>query len=337
MGHTHDSGTATVQITNSLIAPSVLLAEVAARYDLGDALDCRFWNPGVNDTYLVRTERGGYILRVYRQGLRSAADIAYELEHLLLLEARGLAVAAPVCQRDGSPFWSLNAPEGRRCAALFAYVAGAELKHTAAETELYGATLAAIHTLTDGYTSRNARGALDGELLVTAPLRAIAPFLAHRPADWAFLERVAAAARARLAQLPRDTLDTGFCHGDPHGQNAHIAPDGTLRFFDFDCCGPGWRAYDLATFRWGPVGRDDSAWAAFLAGYTLARPVSSADLEAVPLFVVLRHLWLWGLHASNADVWGCGWMNDAYWDAGGAGGFAFLRTWVATYLPEAGV
>jgi thiamine kinase-like enzyme len=40
-------------------------------------------------------------------------------------------------------------------------------------------------------------------------------------------------------------LEIGFCHGDFHGGNA-CQKDGSFTFYDFDCCGWGYRAYDLA-------------------------------------------------------------------------------------------
>ena len=39
-------------------------------------------------------------------------------------------------------------------------------------------------------------------------------------------------------------------HGDLQGYHANVGPDGMLTFFDFDCGGYGYRAYDLAVFVW---------------------------------------------------------------------------------------
>jgi Ser/Thr protein kinase RdoA (MazF antagonist) len=48
----------------------------------------------------------------------------------------------------------------------------------------------------------------------------------------------------------REDLEVGSCHGDLHGWNAHIDQNMALTVYDFDCCGVGWRAYDIAVFRW---------------------------------------------------------------------------------------
>jgi Ser/Thr protein kinase RdoA (MazF antagonist) len=129
-------------------------------------------------------------------------------------------------------------------------------------------------------------------------------------------------------------MDRGFCHGDFHGDNAHIEGD-TVTLFDFDCCGPGWRAYDIAVFRWrwGDDEAGDARWAAFLEGYRSQRPIGERDLAAVPLFVAARALWLRGLHAGNTADWGRSWLNEGYWDRPLKG----LREWQTKHLGGCGV
>ena len=50
-----------------------------------------------------------------------------------------------------------------------------------------------------------------------------------------------------MERLPISALQPGFCHGDASGGNAHISGR-TITFFDFDCCGCGFRAYDVAVY-----------------------------------------------------------------------------------------
>jgi Ser/Thr protein kinase RdoA (MazF antagonist) len=110
-------------------------------------------------------------------------------------------------------------------------------------------------------------------------------------------------------------LDFGFCHGDLHGFNA--AFDGeTVTMFDFDCCGVGWRAYDIAVYRWLLEMRNlTSNWKPFLETYQERRPLAQIDLSAVPLFVAARYIWILGLHTGNASFLGRSFMNDQlYWN-----------------------
>jgi Ser/Thr protein kinase RdoA (MazF antagonist) len=248
------------------------------------------------------------------------------------LDRKGVPVAAPIARKDGTFWRELNAPEGPRHVVLFRYATGQELSQDRDQNYLYGRAVAEVHALTDDFASQHRRFHLDLQHLLDQPLVAIEPFLVHRPDDWSYLQRIAELLRERITSLPLDRLDHGFCHGDFHGGNAHIDDRETITFFDFDCGGPGWRAYDIAVFRWGPWGRESAAWEAFLKGYTERRPLSDLNLAAVPLFVAARHIWLLGLHTGNSQDWGCGWLNDDYFDDGGAGGFRFLREWEAEHL-----
>ena len=108
----------------------------------------------------------------------------------------------------------------------------------------------------------------------------------------------------RLIERVQANLDFGFCHGDLHGFNA--AFDGErVTMFDFDCCGAGWRAYDIAVYRWLLENRKmESNWKPFLDAYQARRPLAQMDVSAVPWFVAARYIWLLGLHTSNASYLG---------------------------------
>ncbi len=71
--------------------------------------------------------------------------------------------------------------------------------------------------------------------------------------------------------------------------------------FDFDLCGPGWRAWDLVG-AWAAARheRDEAIWDAFLQGYRAARPLAAADVSAVPLFYAIGRVWSLGVRARNA-------------------------------------
>jgi Ser/Thr protein kinase RdoA (MazF antagonist) len=154
----------------------------------------------------------------------------------------------------------------------------------------------------------------------------IQPLLVHRPDDWTYLLGLAERLREHIMNLPAALLDRGFCHGDSHGANAHRDGD-TVTIFDFDCCGPGWRAYDLATFRWIWEWHDAEAaakhWSRFLQGYREYRTLADLDLAAVEPFVGLREFWLLGLHARLAAVYGSFLLADDSIDTR----LDFLRRW----------
>lgn len=315
-------------VTYSTLSTDALAAWIEAGYELGAVAACRFLHRGLNDSYLVEAAGGRHVLRVYRAGWRTADEIGYELTVLEYLARKGVPVAHPVRRRDGAAVAWLPAPEGARAAVLFIHAPGRELDGSDEDCRCYGRAVASVHSATDDFATEHARFALDLDHLLTAPMAAIRPFLRHRPADLDAVETIAAAVARRIAALPVGEMDRGFCHGDFHGDNAHI--DGvTVTLFDFDCCGPGWRAYDIAVFRWrwGDDEAGDRRWAAFLEGYRSVRPIGQVDLAAVPLFVIARAIWLRGLHAANTADWGRSWLNDGYWDRLLKG----LREWQAKH------
>lgn len=318
-------------VTHSVLSAPALLRDVLPDYDIPDPTECQLVNRGLNDTYLVTTPVDRYILRVYRAGWRRDSDVQYEIDVLNHLRCKGIPVAAPIARRDGAYTCVLQAPEGRRQTVLFRYAKGQDAYRREDYPARYGRAVARVHTATDDFRSEHNRFPIDlGELLDT-PLLAIQPHLRHRPDDWHYLVGLAGRLRDRVAALPGASLEWGFCHGDFHGGNAQLDGD-TLTFFDFDCCGPGWRAYDVAVFLWnaalGDRQRAEERWVQFLDGYREHRQFGNLDLAAVPLFVAIRDFWLLGLHTGNAPDFGHGWIDDRYFDEH----LKFLKEWETARL-----
>lgn len=312
--------------THSILSTGALISYVHEHYDVGDISECRFFNYGLNDTYLLQTSTGKYILRVYRLGWRSLSDILYELDVLLHLHRKNVPVSFPLPMRDGSLLSTLNALEGPRQVVLFTYAEGELPRRSGDEaretySRRYGSAAAHMHNALDDFSSQHIRFSLDLDHLLDKPVQTIIPLLVDRPADQAYLLRVVDSLKEQVARLPVSELEWEVCHGDFHGGNAH-ATEEQVTFFDFDCCGPGWRAYDIAVFRWFTVFRrpgisrqqDEKLWEAFLAGYTQHRTLNALDIAAVPVFVAIRQIWLQGVHTSGAPDWGYCYLDDRYFD-----------------------
>ncbi|MBI3973515.1 MAG: phosphotransferase [Chloroflexi bacterium] len=88
-------------VTHSVLSAEALLAEIVPEYDLAEAVECRFLNRGLTDTYLVRTAGDQYILRVYRTGWRTDSDVLYEIEVLNHLDRKGVPVSTPLAGKEG--------------------------------------------------------------------------------------------------------------------------------------------------------------------------------------------------------------------------------------------
>lgn len=316
---------------DSILSPHALLTEVTAAYDLGGPIACIFLNHGLNDHYEAHTARGRYVLRVYHLHWRTMEDILYELDVLLHLDRAGAAVARPIARKAGRLVWTLAAPEGERYAVLFTYAEGEHGLHTDQRSILYGRVAGQIHNASEGFASDHRRFSIDLEYLIDRPLLSVQPFLARRPAEWRDLQTLGALLKEHIAGLAAQGLETGVCHGDFHGGNCHIK-DGLLTFFDFDFCGPGWRAYDVAVFWWSVARnkRPETLWSSYLQGYAAVRPLRDLERKALPLFVAARQIWYLGSQAGIASYFGSAQLDDRFFTLN----IDFLRDWVSARIKE---
>jgi Ser/Thr protein kinase RdoA (MazF antagonist) len=306
-------------VISSILDPASLAREILPGFGVGGISECKFYSGGFNHTYQVKTTAGSvYYLRAYRLQWRTLADIQYELDVLDHLKHKGFPAIRPVPYQDGQLFCAVPAPEGTRYLALFTEAAGPEISydHEPEKTaQRYGRAVAQMHNALDDFNSPHLRFRKDIEHFIDQPLRNIEPLLSRRPEDWSALKKFAETLRRRILALPESELEQGFCHGDLQGYHAKVAPDGNLTFFDFDCGGHGYRAYDLAVFLWCCRLEDAVAvrWEPFLNSYRETRSMKDLDVQAVPLFVCARYLWHISVHAQNTPDWGIGWL-DGFFD-----------------------
>jgi Ser/Thr protein kinase RdoA (MazF antagonist) len=270
----------------------------------------------MNDTYLVLSGGVQYILRAYRHGHRTLPQIEHELELLRFLNGRGVNVAAPVPRKDGQFITEVQAPEGVRYVTMFTYAPGEFRPLTVEIAGKYGLAAAKLHRTMGLFPMDHDRDAIDSQYLLDNSVPSILPLLSHRPADLELVVRMRAFLKRQINEMA-PTLTWGLCHGDLNGGNCHIDDEGKLTFFDFDCEGPGWLAYDVAVFNWSirDMPNRDSAlqlWHAYIDAYQSEAPLSDSDVAAIPYFVAARQLWLVGLHCRHADEWTYGYLNDAY-------------------------
>jgi Ser/Thr protein kinase RdoA (MazF antagonist) len=321
---------APLPVLHSLLHPTSLSALLADRFGAPlDTTRCRLLARGVADLYAVAIGAEQYVLRVLSVGHRTRAEIEYELDLIEHAGRRGVPIAAPMGDRDGSRILSLVAPEGERLAVLYRRARGVDRPDPYPD-EAYGRAVALLHAALDDYRGRAVKR-LDFDHLVNRCLRSLEPFLAHRPDDaFGWLERLAAGLRERLDEVAPG-LEWGPCHGDCHGGNAMFARDGTITLIDYELCGHGWRAYDASVFLWSHLhrgGRTEENWAAYLRGYRSVRPLGEADVQAIDLFVPIRQLFWMGEWADHVDLWGLRHrMTDHFYDQQ----LAYLSRWVAEH------
>jgi Ser/Thr protein kinase RdoA (MazF antagonist) len=303
--------------TYSIPSAQAVREEILPGYPIGRSTECRLHMSGVNDVYMARSDQEQYVFKVYRSGWRSRSEVLWELELLQHLDGRGVRVALPLARRDGEWVTEVPAPEGTRQGVLFHHAPGQPptwpFHESEAESRRMGGALAAIHNAAESFASSHTRRPYDEAELLDRTLAAARRFLAHRGEDWQYLERLAERLRGRLADLAARGMGWSACHGDYHGGNLFLGEDHTVTVFDFDAGGPGWSAYDLARWRTDTEGTTGRSWEAFLEGYQEQRPLSEAEREAVPVFVMLRMLhWMQIKSSFTArEAWDC-WDMEFY-------------------------
>lgn len=299
-----------------------LVSTVAAAYGFDGTLRCESIVRIANDLVRVVTSGEVYWLKLANKAVRQFDELEAEAEVVAGLAARGLAVAAPVRRTDGRYAGEIGLSDGPCPAVLFRDAPGiAAEEATVAQAEALGALLAQIH-LASHVPGMAHRWTIDAEALATTPLGWARPWLLQAGCDPDALGELA---DEMIAQTwPRDgtPLPTGLCHGDLHLENVRF--DGAApALFDFEACGIGPCAYDLACY-WRkhvaltppdePPRYDE--WHAVLRGYARVRPLAPVELRAMPALATLRAIWVMALPASPRALWGRDWLVDAeYFEA----------------------
>jgi len=303
-------------VVHTTFSSDAIRERILPYYDLPDPVTCTFFKRGLNDTYLVSTRDRQFALRLYRSRWRSREAVAGEVEALLHLSSKGIPVAAPIARSDGELMTGLDAPEGPRWAVMFNWLKGDEpIYRNETHARIYGRLAAQLHIASDDLPSTVERTPLDLNYLLERPLENLRPALQSRPAMATRFDALVDRVRARMESAKDRLWDWGFCHGDLHCGNTRI--DGQqLALFDFDCCGPGWRLFNLATYRWAARLRqyEGGAWRPFRESYLEARPAAASTFELLPMFTILRHIWLQGYFAWNAVEDGMSFQTDGYFE-----------------------
>ena len=310
-----------VEVTRSVIAGNALLPLLEAHYDLQPPITCQLRFVGDNDTYQVQAGEDVYILRVYRFGrpwIRGADDYRFEADYLAFLHARGLSVSYAIPRRDGEFVSSISAPEGIRYWTLFSFLKGREVYPMNWEQSyLVGQKIAEIHLVSNEFSSKYQRFHTDLDFLFDQPVANITNFLgnSHKD-DVAFITRLAHQLKERILALDISGDGYGVIGGDFNDGNRYFTDDNAVSFFDFDCCGYGWRAYDLAVFFRNARLRGGAAEMGkpLLEGYQSVRSLSSSEMSAISLFVMARQIWRFGCAVSEANLNGAEWVVNGYWE-----------------------
>lgn len=305
-------------------APSSVIYWVRQHYGL-NAQQCHLIRRGLNDNYALLGSNGArYVARLYSIRPRGDFNIDFEISLIEHLATREVGVASPLRPINGASHVRLQFPEGPRALTVFHHADGMA-PEALDEFELTGHTLARIHAVSRDYVGPVSRYTLNGHHLVGRTWKYLQdyPELGADLLD-AYRQRIQAL-QEELSSV-ESSLTKVICHGDTHGFNNHVYADTdgvkTAVFFDFDDAGPGYLAYDLSVMPWSYLLRKmlkepdevlQDRWKHYLRGYRAGgSEIQEADLESVPMFLQLRHLWNLGEAIGRLNHWGTS-MASAEW------------------------
>ncbi len=291
---------------------------------------CRLVAHGWNTTYRVDTADGSrLLLRVHRAEVTGVDQIAAELAWLDAL-ARDTALPVPrvIHRRDGAPAGA----EGGRVCVLLSWTPGRFLEDGLRPVHLrrVGGLLAGLHehrrrwSLPADVSARPVYGVDEESWRHPDQLGAESVRRMAAVAQDAYGEDAGAVVTATMQRIraAADGLGTGpaeygLLHGDLHYENFLFTAGGRVAAIDFDDCGLGHDAYDLAVTVSELRHRDDidAVRAALLAGYREVRPLSGAAEASIDAFAELKRVQLmfWIIdrrHGDAAEWWRRSTAND---------------------------
>ena len=308
-----------VKIERSFVAADSLAELLMEEYNLGGEAACKLFSKMLrtqdNDHYQVRVDgEKKFVARVYQLGRhmnRTEGDYQYELAWLAYLHQRGHRVGYPIPRTDGGYVGLIDAPEGPRYYALFNYVEGTEMPIN--QAGLYfrmGQAMARIHLDSAEFSTPYVRQPWDFEHLVDRSVERVKRnWSEKRAADFDLLLASADDAREQIISLLGNSQAPeiwGTIGGDFHTANTFVNPKQELSFINFDLCGYGWFAYDIAVFLLNTelLNRPVELSEAFFAGYFAVRPLAPEEHEAIESFMTLRRVWLTGSFAMSGGFAG---------------------------------
>ncbi|MBH8552536.1 phosphotransferase [Nostocaceae cyanobacterium CENA357] len=310
-----------IPVIHSIFDGAALIATVLGEYSIQQPYSCKLYKRGLNDTYLVETEGENYILRVYRRSWHNKEEIDFELELLAFLHQQQQPIAYPIARTDGNFTTEVLAPEGVRYASVFSYAPGYAVNEKLDHKQSYtlGEVLAKIHQTLNKFQSSFSRPVLNNEYLLDWSILKIKSLYQDRAKDINYFQQQIEIIKSQLLEIKLSLLapEYGICVGDVHSGNAHFTKQNQPTLFDFDQCGYGWRAFDIAKFLHAAMKMkiDITVRHSFIEGYQAIRQLNETEIASIPIFIKAAHIWVMGISANAVDdVLAYGWFDNDWLD-----------------------
>ena len=256
------------------------LATFLSAYDLGELRAYKGIAEGVeNSNFLLHTSRGYFILTLYEKRV-AAADLPFFLGLMEHLAARGLTCPQPVQTRAGTTLGTLAG----RPAAIVTFLDGMWIRRpSATHCAGLGRALAELHLAGADFSMRRVNAlSVEGWRTLYAAAEARADSVQNGLASV-----IAAELGILAARWPRN-LPQGVIHADLFPDNVFFLGDKLSGLIDFYFACTDTLAFDVAICLNAWCFEPDQSYnvtkgRALLAAYSERRPLSAAELDALPL------------------------------------------------------
>ena len=256
------------------------LAAFTADYDLGDVVSCKGIAEGVeNSNYLLRTERGTFILTLYEKRV-DPADLPFFIALMEHLASHGIACPTPVKARDGVALRRLCG----RPAAIVTFLDGLWPRRILpAHCAGVGGALARLHRAGEGFAMRRANNL---SVAGWRPLYEACRLRAHEVKP-GLAEELGRELDELERRWPAD-LPTGTIHADLFPDNVFFRGTTVSGLIDFYFACTDFLAYDVAVCLNAWCFETDGDFNVtkarlLLANYRAERPLGTAEIEILPL------------------------------------------------------
>jgi Ser/Thr protein kinase RdoA (MazF antagonist) len=282
-----------LKCVDSTIDPNALLDAMRQVYAVEESATCELIQRHLDATYLVSAKHERFIARLYNARWWCREEVEGEVAILHHLDARRVRVAAPIQRTDGDWVTTIQAPEGERQLLVFEYLDGQGLLPSR-DAGRFGELVGKMHRELADCVLVQRRRELTFRHLTGGAFNTIVSQLSERNEHRRYLEELHARVLIRAQELGLKAFREGLCHGDLNFSNAVLQSDGQIGLYDFESCGTGILAYDLAVFRWAQqlVGAPEQTWQDFLDGYRKCNELPEPELAGMDLLVLLRQLYM---------------------------------------------
>lgn len=304
-------------VISSTLSAAHLSAYLQQQYQIGPGTGCRLLRAAVNHAYLVTDGTNKYVFRIYSLNWRTEKEIREEIRLLQLLQENRIPVSYAIPDARGNYLQSLPAPEGPRWGVLFSFARGEKiLGYDAAMHYKIGGIMARMHQVIKD--RRIERTSYTPGVLLIDSFERIKNFLSIETEEMQFMQKAQQYLLQQWDAVDTNALRQGIVHLDIWFDNLNIYNNEEVTLFDFDFCGNGWLALDLAYYQMQVFnverepGQYDIKWESFLKGYGSVTPITDEEKRILPFLSISLYFFYLGVQCQRFENWSNSFLNETY-------------------------